>query len=136
VTPDLRVGAVFVQTIRHFFPVLNHWLEQLPDTRDQDRILYPRRLLAWWGLLLYVLQLRSRRQLDYDLRAEGTQVLANLNRLADTQQSTRPVRSSTPRAGSRQRPGCAPSPPPLVATGWPTGTSSCNSLQLNWCNHA
>jgi hypothetical protein len=70
---------------------LNQWLDQLPDTRDQDALTYPRRFLVWWGLLLYVLQLRSRRQLDYDLRAEGTWVLRNLNRLADTDQTTRPV---------------------------------------------
>jgi hypothetical protein len=40
---------------------------------------------------LYVLQLGSRRQLDYHLRGEGTQVLANLNRLLDTDLTTRPV---------------------------------------------
>jgi hypothetical protein len=77
--------------VRHFFPLLNVWLDQLPDTRDQDAIVYPRRFLLWWGLLLYVLQLGSRRQLDFGLRAEGTQVLHNLNRLADTDQTTRPV---------------------------------------------
>jgi hypothetical protein len=38
-----------------------------------------------------VLQLGSRRQLDYHLRAEGTQVLTNLNRLLDTDLATRPV---------------------------------------------
>jgi hypothetical protein len=37
------------------------------------------------------LQLGSRRQLDYQLRAEGTQVLTNLNRLLGTHLSTRPV---------------------------------------------
>ena len=36
-------------------------------------------------------QLGSRRQLDFDLDARGTQVLRNLNRLAQTQQETRPV---------------------------------------------
>ena len=77
--------------MRHFFPLLNVWLNQLPDTRDQEAIVYPRRFLVWWGLLLYVLQLGSRRQLDFGLRAEGTQVLRNLNRLADTDQTTRPV---------------------------------------------
>jgi hypothetical protein len=91
VTPDLGVGAVFVQTVRHFFPLLNTWLDQLPDRRDQEAIVYPRRLLAWWGLLLYVLQLGSRRQLDYDCRAQGTQVLHNLNRLAETDLDSRPV---------------------------------------------
>jgi hypothetical protein len=47
--------------------------------------------LAWWGLHLYLLQLGSRRQLDFELRDAGPQVLANLNRLADTTQTTLPV---------------------------------------------
>lgn len=80
-----------VQTVRHFFPELNVWLDRLPDTRVQDACTYTRRFLAWWGLLLYVFQLGSRRQLDYDLRDGGPQVLANLNRLAQTEQTTLPV---------------------------------------------
>ena len=36
-------------------------------------------------------QLGSQRQLDFDLDARGTEVLNNLNRLAQTQQETRPV---------------------------------------------
>lgn len=77
--------------MRHFFPQWNAWLDQLPDRRDQEAITYPRRFLACWGILLYVLQLGSRRQLDYELRAEGTQVLGNLNRLLQTDLATRPV---------------------------------------------
>jgi hypothetical protein len=80
-----------VQTIRHFFPELNTWLEQLPDSRLQEAITYEGRFLAWWGIALYLFQLGSRRQLDYELDAAGTCVLANLNRLAGTQQTTRPV---------------------------------------------
>jgi hypothetical protein len=80
-----------VQTVRHFFPDLNAWLDRLPDTRLQEACTYPRRFLAWWGILLYLLQLGSRRQLDYDLREGGPQVLANLNRLAGTAQTTLPV---------------------------------------------
>jgi hypothetical protein len=80
-----------VQTLRHFFPQWNTWLDQLPDSRDQDAITYPRRALACWGILLYLLHLSSRRQLDYHLRAEGTHVLGNLNRLLDTELTTRPV---------------------------------------------
>jgi hypothetical protein len=38
-----------------------------------------------------VLQLRSRRQLDYQLNSDGEHALANLNRLAGTDQQTRPV---------------------------------------------
>ncbi len=54
-------------------------------------VVYDKRFLIWWGLSLYLFQLGSRRQLDFDLDAKGTQVLANLNRLAQTKQETRPV---------------------------------------------
>ena len=80
-----------VQTVRHFFPDLNDWLDRLPDTRVPEACVYPTRFLAWWGLLLYLLQLGSRRQLDYQLNTDGPQMLANLNRLAQTQLTTRPV---------------------------------------------
>jgi hypothetical protein len=84
-------GRGLVQTTRHFFPEFNTWLDRLPDTRVQDACIYDTRFLAWWGLHLYLLQLGSRRQLDYELRDGGSQVLANLNRLAETAQTTLPV---------------------------------------------
>jgi hypothetical protein len=87
----LKLGAVFVQTIRHYFPDLNDWLQHLPDTRVQDECTYETRFLAWWGILLFTLQLGSRRQLNFELDDQGTQVLANINRLAGTNQDTRPV---------------------------------------------
>jgi hypothetical protein len=80
-----------VQTVRHFFPNFNDWLQDLPDSRAPELCVYPTRFLAWWGLLLYVLQLGSRRQLNFKLDACGTQVLANVNRLAGTHQHSRPV---------------------------------------------
>ncbi len=80
-----------MQTVRHFFPEFNTWLDRLPDTRVQDACTYDRRFLAWWGLHLYLLQLGSRRQLDFELRDGGPQVLTNLNRLAGTTQTTLPV---------------------------------------------
>jgi len=85
------VASAFVQTVHHFFPQLNDWLDDLPDTRDPDLILYETRFLAWWGLWLYLAQLGSRRQLDFQLDAWGTHVLDNLNRLAGTAHTTRPV---------------------------------------------
>lgn len=87
----LIAAQAFVQTVRHFFPDLNDWLDELPDSRDADAITYETRFLAWWGLWLYLAQLGSRRQLDYQLDAWGTQVLPNLNRLAGTDHDTRPV---------------------------------------------
>jgi hypothetical protein len=77
--------------MRHFWPEFNDWLDQVPDTRFLPFILYDKRFLVWWGLSLYLFQLGSRRQLDFELDARDTQVLANLNRLAQTKQQTRPV---------------------------------------------
>jgi hypothetical protein len=80
-----------VQTIRHFWPELNDWLQRIPDPRDPRLITYDKRFLVWWGLSLYLFQLGSRRQLDFDLDARDTCILDNLNRLAHTAQTTRPV---------------------------------------------
>lgn len=87
----MNVGRALVQTVRHFFPPLNTWLQAVPDSRDQDACVYETRFLVWWGICLYLFQLGSRRQLNFRLDAQGTQVLPNLNRLADTHQQTRPV---------------------------------------------
>jgi hypothetical protein len=80
-----------VQTQRHFFPDFNVWLDRLPDSRVQEVCIYSTRFLGWWGIALYLLQLGSRRQLDFELRDGGPPVLANFNRLAQTQQTTLPV---------------------------------------------
>jgi hypothetical protein len=80
-----------VQTIRHFWPELNDWLDRIPDPRHPALLTYHKRFLVWWGLSLYLFQLGSRRQLDFDLDARDTCVLDNLNRLAQTEQTTRPV---------------------------------------------
>ncbi len=54
-------------------------------------MIYDKHFLLWWGLSLFLCKLGSRRQLDYQLNTDGPAVLANLNRLAGTQQQTRPV---------------------------------------------
>ena len=63
----------------------------MPDTRFIPLVIYHKRFLIWWGISLYLFQLGSRRQLDFDLDDRGTQVLNNLNRFAQTEQETRPV---------------------------------------------
>jgi hypothetical protein len=85
------LGEDFVRSLRHFWPEFNAWLDQVPDTRFFPFIVYDKRFLIWWGLGLYLFQLGSRRQLDFELDARGTQILNNLNRLAETTQETRPV---------------------------------------------
>jgi hypothetical protein len=83
--PTLAIGPLFVRTVRHFFPDFNAWLDDIPDGRAPQRLVYDKRFLLWLGLLLFVCKLGSRRQLDFQLGEVGTQVLANLNRLANTQ---------------------------------------------------
>ena len=87
----MNLGEALPTTIRHFWPQFNQWLDRIPDSRFAPLVIYHKRFLIWWGLSLYLFQLGSRRQLDFDLDARGTQVLRNLNRLAQTQQETRPV---------------------------------------------
>jgi hypothetical protein len=86
----LSVGPAFARTTRHFFPDLNAWLDGAPDPRRQERITYPHRFLLWYGLLLFVGKLGSRRQLDFKYREAGICVLDNLNRLAGTEQDSLP----------------------------------------------
>jgi len=88
--PSLSVGPAFARTVRHFFPDFNDWLDEVPDARRPDRIEYQPRFLLWYGILLFTGKLGSRRQLDFKYREAGTSVLANVNRLAQTQQQTAP----------------------------------------------
>jgi hypothetical protein len=87
----LELGRAFVQTIRHFWPKLNDWLQALPDTRFAPMVDYDARFLAWWGLLLFCCKLGSRRQLDFQLRDDPLAVLHNVNLLAQTAQTSLPV---------------------------------------------
>jgi hypothetical protein len=80
-----------VLTIRHFFPEMNAWIDEVPDPRFQPFVIYDAKFLFWWGLALFLFKLGSRRQLDYQLGGDSPQVLANLNRLAGTRQKTTPV---------------------------------------------
>lgn len=75
-------GRALVQTVRHFFPQFNRWLDRLPDTRVQDVCIYDRRFLAWGGLALYLFQLGACRQLDDDLRSSGPLGCNSANRSA------------------------------------------------------
>jgi hypothetical protein len=109
----LTIGPILVRTVRHFFPELEAWIDDIEDPRFQPQVIYDKHFLVWWGLTLFVCKLGSRRQLDYQLNSDGPEVLANLNRLAGTHQTTRPVNQtleyfvgrigSDPLAGLEQR---------------------------------
>jgi hypothetical protein len=87
----LNIGPILAQTVGHFFPELNDWIDRIPDPRFLPLVTYHKRFLLWWGLSLFLCKLSSRRQLDYQLNTDGPEVLNNLNRLAGTAQATRPV---------------------------------------------
>lgn len=86
----MNIGPAFARTARHFFPGLNAWLDEVPDPRCPQRITYTGRFLLWYGILLFVGKLGSRRQLDFKYREAGTSVLDNVNGLADTKQDSLP----------------------------------------------
>jgi len=54
-------------------------------------VTYDRRFALWWGLMLFVCKLGSRRQLDFQFRDLELAVLENLNRFSDCQQESLPV---------------------------------------------
>ena len=90
----LNAGAILVQTLRHFWPELNDWIDKIEDPRFEPFIIYDKRFLMYWGFCLFLFKLSSRRQLDFQLDIQDTHVLDNLNRLAGTKQTTRPVHNT------------------------------------------
>jgi hypothetical protein len=66
-------------------------MDHVHDPRFLPRVVYHKRFLLWWGLLLFLGKLGSRRALDSRFDSDGPQLLANLNRLAGTAQDSRPV---------------------------------------------
>ena len=63
-------------------------LDAIHEPRDEDRIVYDKKILIWSGILLFLLKLSSRRQ--FNLEARNRKFLENLNRLADTGAETIP----------------------------------------------
>ena len=79
------------RTIRHFFPDFKAWIDEIKDPRFLPRVTYDKHFLVWFGLMLFLCKLGSRRQLNFHLNTDGPQVLPNLNRLAGTTQQSCPV---------------------------------------------
>ncbi len=86
-------GRALVQTVRHFFPQLNAWLNRLPTDTPRPGGLHLLHTLPWpgggwpctcsnWAPAVNSIMTCARRR---------PPVLANLNRLAETEQTTLPV---------------------------------------------
>ena len=87
----MNIGPILARTVRHFFPEMNAWIEEIPDPRCPVRRVYHKRFLVFFGLMLFLCKLGSRRQANFNLNTDGPQVLNNLNRLAGTEQKSCPV---------------------------------------------
>jgi hypothetical protein len=75
---------VLAKTVNHFFPDFRRWLGQRTDTRDLVRRVYGTGFLAWMGLLLFMLRLGARRQVQPEL--DTPEGLDNLNALSGCRQ--------------------------------------------------
>lgn len=75
------VLEVLFKTIEHFFPDFNKWLKSVDDPRDKAKTTYPVHVLLWVGILLFMLKLESRRQINYLFNT--VEFLSNLNVLTE-----------------------------------------------------
>ena len=50
----MNIGPILARTVRHFFPEMNTWLDQIEDPRFEPMIIYHKRFLLWWGLSLWL----------------------------------------------------------------------------------
>ena len=84
----LNIGPILALTVRDFFPQFNDWIDQIPDPRFQPFVIYHKRFLLWWGVdasCKWASPATGFQWTPWPLRA------GSLNRLAGTQQQTRPV---------------------------------------------
>lgn len=70
---------VLYKTIHHFFPSFGNWLKGMNDPRNENAITYSLSLLLWTGILLFLVKLGSRRQINFQFNSE--EVKRNLSLL-------------------------------------------------------
>jgi len=64
------VKMVLYKTVNHFFPLFNNWLREIKDPRNKESIEYSLPIMIWIGLLLFMLKLGSRRQINFQLNKD------------------------------------------------------------------
>ena len=65
-----RIKMTLYKTMRQFFPSFNNWLKQTGDPRNENDVVYGISALLWEGILLFLLKLGSRRQINYQFNTE------------------------------------------------------------------
>lgn len=82
------LGPQLAKTIQHFLPGLLGLLRRLPDPRRGGQWYYPKEMLVWSAMAIFLLTLRSRRQ--FRLEYNGGAFVTNLNALARSGVESRP----------------------------------------------
>lgn len=67
----------FHKTMYHFFPSFLNWLKVIKDPRQKNKISYPLPNLVWVGILMFLLKVESRRQINFRFTTE--EFIQNLN---------------------------------------------------------
>jgi hypothetical protein len=62
---------LLVKTVQHFMPGLARGMNRLPDPRRERQCVYTQSHLLWSGLLLFLMQLGSRRQMRFERLADA-----------------------------------------------------------------
>ena len=70
---------IFHKTVHHFFPSFVNWLKVIKDPREKSKIEYPLPNLVWVGILMFLLKVESRRQINFRFNTE--EFIHNLNLL-------------------------------------------------------
>ena len=61
---------LLLKTVRHFFPAFSHKINGLHDPRNVKQCVYEQSHLIWMGVLMYLEQLGSRRQIRYERESD------------------------------------------------------------------
>ncbi|NLH39664.1 MAG: transposase [Elusimicrobia bacterium] len=62
---------ILYKTMRHFFPEYRQWLRDMKDPRKKNMTSYELPVMIWVGILLFLLKLGSKRQINYELDTEA-----------------------------------------------------------------
>jgi len=58
------------KTVKHFFPEFRKWLKETKDPRNENSMDYPAKVMIWLGILMFMLKLPSRRQINFEFNSE------------------------------------------------------------------
>lgn len=71
---------ILYKTVHHFFPKYHQWFKEVKDHRNENMIIYETPTMIWVGILLFLLKLGSRRQINYEFGSH--EMIKNIQALA------------------------------------------------------